>query len=285
VEETAYYPWNQEFVPATVRGKYSAMSNIFTALVGVLAVSVAGLVIEGSTGLTGFMALIGVGVLFGLLSAWCALFIPGGAPVPRTQADRPQRDLGAALRDSNFLRYLAGLTLITLGTVPLASFLPLYLEEQVGLSEGQVVLVQNGALLGALVSSYLWGWTTDRYGSRPVTLVGVVLLTIMPLLWWLMPRDSGLSLAVAASIAFGQGLANLCWGIGATKLLFVSVVPADKKLDYLAHCGLPGPASPPGSASWRAGGCSMASAASPVSWARSRWTRILHFFSWGWRCR
>jgi hypothetical protein len=48
VEETAYYPWNQEFVPATVRGKYSAMSNIFTALVGVLSVTIAGLVIERS---------------------------------------------------------------------------------------------------------------------------------------------------------------------------------------------------------------------------------------------
>jgi hypothetical protein len=32
VEETAYYPWNQEFVPAEVRGSYSAMSNIFTLL-------------------------------------------------------------------------------------------------------------------------------------------------------------------------------------------------------------------------------------------------------------
>jgi MFS family permease len=233
VEETAYYPWNQEFVPAEVRGSYSAMSNIFTALVGVASVSVAGLVIERSTGLAGFMGLITVGVLFGVLSAWCGLFIPGGAPI-RQAEQRQQRDLGVALRDPNFLRYLAGLALITLGTTPVASFLPLYLEEQVGLSEGQTVLVQNGTLFGALVSSYLWGWTTDRYGSRPVTLIGVILLAIMPVLWWTMPRTATLSLTIAVAIAFGQGLANLGWGIGATKLLFVNVVPADKKSDYLA---------------------------------------------------
>jgi MFS family permease len=234
VEETAYYPWNQEFVPASVRGKYSAMSNIFTAIVGVLAVSVAGLVIERSTGLTGFMILIAVGVLFGLFSVWCGVFIPGGAPLDPTAQARPQRDLAAALQDRNFLRYLAGLALITLGVTPLASFLPLYLGDQVGLSEGQVVLVQNGALIGALASSYLWGWTTDRYGSRPVMLIGVIALTVMPLLWWGMPRHAALSLAVALGIAFCQGLANLGWGIGATKLLFVTVVPADKKMDYLA---------------------------------------------------
>jgi MFS family permease len=234
VEETAYYPWNQEFVPASVRGQYSAMSNIFTALVGVLAVSVAGWVIEHSVGLTGFMTLIAVGVIFGILSVWCGLFIPGGAPITSQGQTEQRRDLSAALHDPNFLRYLAGLALITLGTTPVASFLPLYLGDQVGLSEGQVVLVQNGALIGALVSSYLWGWTTDRYGSRPVMLVGVLLLMVMPLLWWVMPREATLSLAAALGIAFGQGLANLGWGIGATKLLFVNVVPADKKLDYLA---------------------------------------------------
>ncbi|RIK44988.1 MAG: hypothetical protein DCC55_00460 [Chloroflexi bacterium] len=234
VEETAYYPWNQEFVPATVRGKYSAMSNIFTALVGVLSVSVAGLVIERSTGLAGFMTLIAVGVLFGLLSVWCGLFIPGGAPSGAALAPRPQRDVGAALHDPNFLRYLAGLAFITLGVTPIASFLPLYLGDQVGLSEGQVVLVQNGTLIGALASSYLWGWTTDRYGSRPVMLIGVILLMSMPLLWWGMPRHAGLSLVIALAIAFCQGLANLGWGIGATKLLFVTVVPTDKKMDYLA---------------------------------------------------
>jgi MFS family permease len=234
VEETAYYPWNQEFVPASVRGKYSAMSNIFTALVGVLSVSVAGWVIERSTGLAGFMILIAVGVLFGLLSVWCGIFIPGGAPLGSAAQARPQRDLAAALQDPNFLRYLAGLALITLGVTPIASFLPLYLGDQVGLSEGQVVLVQNGALIGALASSYLWGWTTDRYGSRPVMLVGVILLAVMPLLWWGMPRHAALSLVIALGISFGQGLANLGWGIGATKLLFVTVVPADKKMDYLA---------------------------------------------------
>lgn len=234
VEETAYYPWNQEFVPASVRGKYSAMSNIFTALVGVLAVSAAGLVIERSTGLAGFMILIAVGVLFGLLSVWCGSFIPGGAPLGATTQTRPRRDLTAALQDRNFLRYLAGLALITLGVTPVASFLPLYLGDQVGLSGGQVVLVQNGALIGALASSYLWGWTTDRYGSRPVMLLGVILLMVMPLLWWGMPRHAALSLVIALGIAFCQGLANLGWGIGATKLLFVTVVPADKKMDYLA---------------------------------------------------
>ncbi|HXF61223.1 MAG TPA: MFS transporter, partial [Caldilineaceae bacterium] len=55
LEETAYIPWVQEFVPNSVRGKYSAASNIFTALVGFMAVWVAGAVLAVYQGLPGFL--------------------------------------------------------------------------------------------------------------------------------------------------------------------------------------------------------------------------------------
>ncbi len=235
VEETAYYPWYQEFVPNSVRGKYSATSNIVTALVGVISVAVAGYVVEQSRGLSGFMFLIVVGIGFGLLSTWSASHIPGGAPVPVDKTKLAAgRDIRDALRDPDFIRYLIGLALITLSTTPVASFLPLFLQEKVGLSSGNVVLVQMGTLLGTLSSSYLWGWAADRYGGRPVMLTGVVLFVLMPFLWWMMPRYMAWSLALALIISFAQGLANLGWGIGATRLLFGSVVPMAKRNDYLA---------------------------------------------------
>ncbi|MEZ4615590.1 MAG: MFS transporter [Caldilineaceae bacterium] len=234
VEETAYYPWYQEFVPNSVRGKYSAWSNIATALVGVVSVAIAGWVIGISTSLFGFMLLIAAGVIFGLISTWCAVFIPGGAPIVTQAGEVAKRNLRDAFGDRDFMRYLIGLALITLGTVPIASFLPLYLHELVGLSSGAAIFVQMGTLLGTIASSYLWGWAADRYGGRPVMLTGVFYFVLMPLFWWFMPRNSTLSLAFALGIAFLQGLANLGWGIGATRLLFGSVVPTDKKMDYLA---------------------------------------------------
>ncbi|GIV80222.1 MAG: hypothetical protein KatS3mg050_4616 [Litorilinea sp.] len=235
VEETAYYPWNQEFVPNFVRGKYAATSNIFTALVGVASVAVAGLVIERSQGLNGFMLLIAVGVLFGFASVWASAHIPGGAPLqgPELEASR-KRHLLHALHDGNFVRYLLGLGVMTLGITPLTSFLPLFMEEKVGLSSGSVILLQLGTLVGTLASSYLWGWAADRYGSRPVMLTGAGMIVLLPLFWWAMPRHESWSLYVALLIAFFQGVANLGWGIGAGRLLFVGIVPTDKKNDYLA---------------------------------------------------
>jgi MFS family permease len=232
IEETAYYPWAQEFVPNSVRGKYSAMSNIFTALTGFVSVGVAGVVIDRSEGLSGFMILFAVGVLFGFVSVWASTRIPGGArPANVEQEERAWREV---LRDVDFRRYLIGLALLTVGTVPLASFLPLFLQEEVGLTAGNIVLLQMGTLLGTLISSYLWGWAADRYGSKPVMLTGMAMLLLLPLLWWMIPRGAFWSLYLALGISFFQGVANLGWGIGAGRLLFVSIVPTDKKMDYLA---------------------------------------------------
>ena len=230
---TASFPWVQEYVPNNVRGKYTATNNIFTTLTGFAAVTAGGWVLEKALGLNGFMLLLSTGVIFGWISVGFAALIPGGAP--RTPiAGRNQRDLGVAVRDSTFIRYLIGVGLITLATVPLGSFLPLFMREQVGLSDSAVVWLQTGSLAGTLLSSYLWGWAADRYGSIPVTLYGITLRVLLPVLWMLIPRGDSSSLYFALSIAFMQGVADMGWGIGSGRLLYVSVVPPEKRTDYMA---------------------------------------------------
>jgi MFS family permease len=232
---TASFPWAQEYVPNNVRGKYTATNNIFTTIVGFVAVTVGGLVLARTVGLTGFMLLIAVGVIFGWISVGLASFIPGGAPMQVGRGkDAPGRDIWSAARDSDFVRYLVAVGLITLVTVPLGSFLPLFMRDEVGLNESAVVWLQTGTLMGALLSSYLWGWAADRYGSIPVTLYGLSLRAVLPLLWMLMPRESAASVWFALTIAFLQGVADMGWGIGSGRMLYVNVVPPHKRTDYMA---------------------------------------------------
>lgn len=230
IEETAYFPWVIEFVPNSVRGKYSAMSNIFTALTGFVAVWVAGQVLDLYEGSMGFMILFAAGALSGYLSVWASTFIPGGAAQP----NEGRRNLGNAIRDPDNRRYLLGVGLVTVGTVPIAAFLPLFMQEYAGLSSASVVQLQMGSLLGMLLSSYLWGWAADRFGSKPVMQVGGWLLVLMPILWWCIPRMMPYTLGIALGVAFLQGMAALGWGIGAGRLLYVSIVPANMKMDYMA---------------------------------------------------
>jgi MFS family permease len=232
---TAMYPWEQEYVPNTVRGKYSATKSMFANVASFVAVMGAGYLIGESPDLEDFVTLFAIGVLFGLISVWGASRLPGGAPIGegRARKSRP-RDILATARDRSLLLYLAGASLISLATGPLGSFLPLFMQEQVGLKAGNVVLLSTGTLLGGVLSSYVWGWASDRYGSKPVMLSGVYLQSVLPMCWLLMPRHSSLSLYAAQGIAFLQGFVNMGWAIGSARLLFVSVVPPRKRTEYMA---------------------------------------------------
>ncbi len=231
--ETGKYPWTQEYVPDHVRGKFIAIANVFITIVGLIAVAIAGLVIERTTGLGGFMVLIAAGVVFGFLSVWAYSYIPGGAAV-KDQDKEKHRDLSDAIKDKSFRNYCLAIGLMTLATVPMVSFLPLFMAEEVGLPESQVVLLQSGTLIGGLASVYIWGWAADRYGSTPVMLSGVLMRVFLPVFWLLMPKNSPWSIYAALAIAFFQGVANMGWAIGSARLLFVRVVPPEKKSDYMA---------------------------------------------------
>ncbi len=233
--ETGFIPWVQEYVPNAVRGKYAAKDNIYTTLAGLFSIIVAGITINRTAGLSGYMVLIGAGVLAGFVALWAFTFIPGGAPVHQRESGRSRTaDMRNALQNSDYRRYLIGVSLITLGFASVTSFLPLYLQEQVGIPAGLVIWVQIGTLTGTLLSSYGWGWAADRYGSKPVMRTGAAMLIALPVLWWLIPRQAGYSLYFALGIAFIQGIAGVGWVIGAGRLLHVHLVPPEMKMGYMA---------------------------------------------------
>ncbi len=236
IGETGSYPWSQEYIPAGVRGKFSASDNTIGTIASLVAVAAAGYVLDRTNGQAGFMALIAVGVVFGLISVWGSSRLPGGAAIPAAQA-REQASLGQlreALRDRDFVLYLIAASLVTIAWGPLGSFLPLFYEEQAGLTTSQAVWMSTGGLVGGLVAGYIWGWAADRYGGKPIILSGLLLIALTPLLWMVMPRFTALSPWVALGISLLRGALGLGWGIGSTRLLFVNLVPPEKKTSYMA---------------------------------------------------
>ena len=231
--DTAAFPWVQEYIPDSVRGKYYATSNLFCTIASFLVVMVAGFVIEQTTGLTGFMILISAGLVAGFISVWAYAQVPGGAR-RATAAGVDLRRVLAVSRDANFRRYMLGVGLIIVGFTPLLSFLPLFMHQTVGLSESNVVRLSIGALAGGLVAGYLWGWASDRYGSKPVMMSGLLIRLLLPVLWFVMPHHSEWSLPFALGIAVLQGIGDVGWAIGSARLLFVNVVPAAQSTEYMA---------------------------------------------------
>lgn len=235
VGETAIFPWSQEFIPDAIRGRYSAINDIVTRLVGIASITFAGVVLGLSTDINRFVILFAVGVASGSVSVWASTHIVGGAAIPRPE--KTARGLGRfalVLKDRNFVVYLIAFCVVTLGSLPMYSFLPLYMTEQIGLSDSAAVWLQIGTLLGGMSMTYVLGWAMDRYGSKPVLVLGLVLKALLPIAWMLMPRETQWSLPIALGIAVIFGIGEVAWVNGALRLLFVGAVPAQYKSQYMA---------------------------------------------------
>jgi len=235
IGETGGLPWYKEIIPNSIRSKFGAINSMAFTLVSISVTTMASYVIDiGGTGLTRFMILIAIGVTMGLLSAWSFSHVPAGTTIPPHQQKSNFRGIQQALRDKDFLFYLGGFGLVAISALSIISFIPLFMKEEVGLSEGMVVMLSVGTYTGSLLTSFLWGWTADRYGSKPIMQTSVTVMLLLPVAWFLMPRNSPWSLPIAMLIAFTTGVATLAWQIGWTRYLHVNATPEDNKAPYMA---------------------------------------------------
>jgi MFS family permease len=235
VANTAYFPWRQEYIPNSVRGKYAATLNIVVQLTSVATVAFAGYVVGHSADINRFLYLIVIAVVFGLIAMSLATRIPGGAPaqLPPTQRGGLRATLDT-LRDSNFRLYLMGLGVVTFAVTPEATFVPLFMQREAGLTQSQVVLLQTGTLVGGLLSTFFWGWASDRFGSKPIILSSLYLQIFLIIGWLILPRNTPYTLVIAFVLAGLQGIIAIAWVIAAGRLLYVRIVPTEQKSAYMA---------------------------------------------------
>ena len=235
ISETAIYPWSQEMIPDNIRGKFGAVNNTISQVFCIITVALSGYIIGRYQGLNKFIWIIAFGIVAGIGAVWFFCYVPGGKPVHNLVSNGSHfRGMFNSLKDVNFRRYMVGLSYVTIGASSLIAFLPLYMKEQIGIAPGHVVWLDIGMYAGALLSSFLWGWASDRFGSKPVMLSGPCLLLPLPLLSFLLPRGSGILVELAMAIYFLLGIGTTAWGLGLGRYLFVNAVPKAKKTPYMA---------------------------------------------------
>ena len=180
VGETALFPWQHECIPNAVRGRVIGWSCMIVTAAELLAMLIASRILKLPGGLERFMWLFAIGLVVGLISVGLGVMIPGGRPVRGNGVEmRGLRATGGAIRDPQLRIYLIGQAIVTIGTGMLIIFLPLFWKGHVGLTLEQVVLLQVVASVSFLLGSMPWGWATDRFGSKPVMLVTLTVISLV----------------------------------------------------------------------------------------------------------
>ncbi len=235
IAETAVWPWNAEMIPNSIRGKFSAVNSIIATVGIIITIAGAGFIIGRFEGLDKFIWLISIGVLAGFVSLIFYFKLPGGAP---KKSKITFLDSFKAIKnvttDANYLNFMAGYGLVALAVGSTVSFVPLYMNEQIGIGQGKVVWLDMGAYGGSIAACYLWGWAADRFGAKPIIVSCLSAIILAPVMWFFLPRNSSLSFRMALLVNFFLGSMNIGWAVGFGKYLFTNAVPSDKKTAYMA---------------------------------------------------
>ena len=145
------------------------------------------------------------------------------------------RATGEAIRDPQLRLYLIGQAIVTIGTGMLIVFMPLFWKGHVGLTLEQVVLLEVVLSVSFVLGSMPWGWAADRFGSKPVMLVTLTVISLgLPPGLFLVPRHSAWSFAAAACLLFAAGLVFAGWAIGQSRILYNSIVLPERRTAYLS---------------------------------------------------
>ncbi len=215
----AWTSWMSDLVPAGSRGQYFGRRNMLAGLVSMLVPLPAGAFLDQAMKYGRFDPRLGFAVLFGVacVAAIAALVLILRQPEPpmarHAEGDakpNPLRSLSAPLADIHFRRFLffAGATVF--GQALTGQFFTAWQvsKDALNLPYLTVQLLGAVAALAGLAATPIFGYVSDKYGSKPVLSMSSAGTIIAPLVWMLtVPSSSAMWVNVGLII-----LINICSG-------------------------------------------------------------------------
>ncbi len=228
-----------DIVPKEIRGRFFATRNIIMNIGSLLAVTVAGRMIETGGFPNGYQRGIIISLLFGLVSFAFFLMIPEPAFQPVQQADRqgrwtnrarrtPLRQQLQALSNSQFGRFVLLTTLMSLGAGMSSPFFSVYALQNLGATTRHLGYYGAGSTACAIISHGIWGYLSDRKGARLVMQLSAFGVMLSPLVWIFSTRPW--------HPIIGEGVSGLTWSGWslASFNLLLELTPEDRRPSFVA---------------------------------------------------
>lgn len=231
----AWLPWVTAIVPRSLRGLYLSRDRTFISLASVAALTVSGLFLFNHQSITAYSIVFGISFLGGVISLYFLNRIPEPVTAPATGQARLSVHWTSLLQDGAFVRLLIFSAMVQVWVASTATFVIVFVREQVQLVDGTILWLTAGASLVAILALRLLRDRVDRLGSRPF--LGLVFLwwVVYYLLWFLMAAQwIGGVLILAPLLLLSAGFFGSIYDLALTRLLMNTVGDRPATTQYFA---------------------------------------------------
>lgn len=223
-----------QYVPENMRGKYFGFRNKYlggTTLVAGLAAGIF-LWLTDKTGLLGFSVLFGVAFVCRLIS-WYFLSKMYEPRLPVSSgADFCFRDFITRVSESNFVKFVLFVALMSFAVNLAAPFFSVYMLRELQFNYLSYVIIQTTVTLFVLLTLSTWGKNSDRVGNVSVIRLTGMIIPSLPLLW--------LFSSSKIYLVFVNALAGFAWAgfnLAVSNFIFDAVSP-EKRVRCISYFNL-----------------------------------------------
>lgn len=239
----AWTSWMSDLVPADFRGRYFGQRNMIAALVTVLIPLPAGAFLDLAEKGQGMNLRWGFAVLFFIaciasLGSFVTILRQPEPPraAPPGERVNPFKALSAPLADPNFRAFITYSAGIVVSQTLAGQFFVAWQLDRSGLNLPYLTVQILGAVASAagLATTQIWGYLSDKFGSRPLLQLATVGTVVAPILWILtIPGAFAYDVVLIVILNF---IAGMSWaGVGLAQFnLLLATAPAESRSTYVA---------------------------------------------------
>ena len=179
-----WMPWLCTLVPQNWRGRYLSLEQLAVNVSATLTFVGCGMMLGGHATPLRFGILFGIAFAAGLAS----LYFLRNVAAPPAREGKPVLEpflnwSRRVMADRGFSRLIVMNIGFSLGFAAWATFLIVFMREELRIKEGDILYISAANTLGCVGGALAWGKLADRFGSKPVMALTTRLMGVIVVCW------------------------------------------------------------------------------------------------------
>lgn len=205
--------WISDVIPSEERAKYFSKRNKISIIILIISVLAAGMIINYFDNENIWL---GFGILFGVatLGRFYCLYLFTKHYEPKYTPEKSElsfRDFTKEIRKTNFGNFVLFRSFFSIAILIGSPFFVVYMLRDLGFSYVQYTAIVLIPMIIKVLTMTYWGRYSDRIGNRNIMFVSILLICLVPLMWFIAAHFFEGKTFIFWFIMFAEAISGFGW--------------------------------------------------------------------------